>query len=53
MTDELARYANDAMDWRKELGSTLSCAFPSAEDAIVSFLSGGKHDHESDREVQR
>ncbi len=42
--EELSRYASEAMDWGKGLGSALSSAFRSAEDAIASFVTGGKID---------
>ncbi|MFN3752375.1 MAG: phage tail tape measure C-terminal domain-containing protein [Thiobacillus sp.] len=42
--EELSRYASEAMDWGKGLGSALTSAFRSAEDAIVSFVTGGKID---------
>ena len=47
VTNELARYANDAMDWGKDLGSAFTSAFRSAEDAIASFVTGGKIDFKS------
>jgi hypothetical protein len=42
--EELSRYASEAMDWGKGLGSALTSAFRSAEDAIASFVTGGKID---------
>lgn len=42
--EELSRYAGEAMDWGKGLGSALTSAFRSAEDAIASFVTGGKID---------
>ena len=42
--EELSRYASEAMDWGKGLGSALTNAFRSAEDAIASFVTGGKID---------
>jgi len=42
--EELSRYASEAMDWGKGLGSALTSAFRSAEDAIASFVTGGKFD---------
>jgi hypothetical protein len=42
--DELARYADDAMAWGKELGGVLTGAFRSGEDAIASFVTTGKVD---------
>jgi hypothetical protein len=42
--DELARYADDAMAWGKELGGVLTSAFRSGEDALASFVAGGKID---------
>lgn len=42
--EELSRYASEAMDWGKGLGSALTSAFRSAEDAIASFVTGGKVD---------
>ncbi|KZE33153.1 hypothetical protein IMF23_04530 [Chelatococcus daeguensis] len=42
--EELTRYAGEAMDWGKGLGSALTSAFRSAEDAIASFVTGGKID---------
>ncbi|MCV0351596.1 MAG: hypothetical protein K5863_16080 [Nitratireductor sp.] len=42
--EELSRYASEAMDWGKGLGSALSSAFRSAEDAIANFVTGGKID---------
>ena len=42
--EELSRYASEAMDWGKGLGSALTSAFRSAEDAIANFVTGGKID---------
>ena len=42
--EELSRYAGEAMDWGKGLGSALTSAFRSAEDAIANFVTGGKID---------
>lgn len=42
--EELSRYAREAMDWGKGLGSALTSALRSAEDAIASFVAGGKID---------
>ena len=42
--EELSRYASEAMDSGKGLGSALTSAFRSAEDAIASFVTGGKFD---------
>ncbi|MEX6725160.1 phage tail tape measure C-terminal domain-containing protein [Parapedomonas caeni] len=42
--EELSRYASEAMDWGKGLGSALTSAFRSAEDAIASFVTGGRID---------
>ena len=42
--EELSRYASEAMDWGKGLGSALTSAFRSAEDAIASFVTDGKID---------
>ena len=42
--DALARYADDAMDWGKGVGNALTSAFRSAEDALASFVNGGKID---------
>jgi hypothetical protein len=42
--DELARYAEEAVNWGKELGAALSGAFRSAEDALAGFVAGGKID---------
>lgn len=42
--EELSRYASEAMDWGKGLGSALTSAFRSAEDAVASFVTGGKID---------
>ena len=42
--EELSRYASEAMDWGKGLGSALTSAFRSAEDAIANFVTGGKFD---------
>ncbi len=42
--DALARYADDAMDWGKGVGTALTSAFRSAEDALASFVTGGKID---------
>jgi hypothetical protein len=42
--DELARYADEAMDWGKGLGNALVGAFRSAEDAIAKFVTTGKLD---------
>jgi len=47
VSDELARYANDAADWGKDLGNAFTGAFRSAEDAIASFVTGGKIDFKS------
>ncbi len=42
--DALARYADDAMDWGKGVGTALTSAFRSAEDALASFVTSGKID---------
>jgi hypothetical protein len=42
--DELARYAEEAVNWGKGLGTALSGAFRSAEDALAGFVAGGKID---------
>jgi hypothetical protein len=42
--DELARYAEQAVNWGKGLGTALSGAFRSAEDALAGFVAGGKID---------
>ncbi|MEQ8639389.1 MAG: phage tail tape measure C-terminal domain-containing protein [Alphaproteobacteria bacterium] len=42
--EELSRYAGEAMDWGKGLGSALTSAFRSAEDSIANFVTGGKID---------
>jgi len=42
--DELARYADDAMAWGKGVGSVLTGAFRSGEDALASFVTTGKID---------
>ena len=42
--DALARYADDAMAWGKGVGNALTSAFRSAEDALASFVTGGKID---------
>ena len=42
--DALSRYADDAMDWGKGVGNALTSAFRSAEDALASFVTGGKVD---------
>ncbi|MEQ9145241.1 MAG: phage tail tape measure C-terminal domain-containing protein [Parvibaculaceae bacterium] len=42
--EELSRYASEAIDWGKGLGSALTSAFRSAEDAFASFVTGGKID---------
>ena len=36
----MSRYASEAMDWGKGLGSALTSAFRSAEDAIAFMLAG-------------
>ena len=42
--DALARYADDATAWGKGVGSALTSAFRSAEDALASFVTTGKVD---------
>jgi hypothetical protein len=42
--EELARYAEEAVNWGKGVGTALSGAFRSAEDALASFVMGGKID---------
>jgi hypothetical protein len=42
--DELARYADDAVNWGQGLGAALGGAFRSAEDALAGFVAGGKLD---------
>ena len=42
--DALARYADDATAWGKGVGSALTSAFRSGEDALASFVNGGKVD---------
>ena len=38
----LSRYTRAAMDWGQALGRVLTDAFRSAEEALVSFVAGGK-----------
>jgi hypothetical protein len=45
--DELARYAEEAVNWGKGLGTALSGAFRSAEDALAGFVAGGKIDFQA------
>lgn len=47
VTDSLAKYAAEAMDWGKGLGESLVSAFRGAEDAIVDFVTTGKADFKS------
>ena len=42
--DELARYADDAVNWGQGLGTALSGAFRTAEDALAGFVAVGKID---------
>jgi hypothetical protein len=42
--EELSRYASEAMDWGRDLGSALTSAFRRAEDAVASFVTGGRFD---------
>ena len=42
--DELARYAEEATNWGKGLGTALGGAFRTAEDALAGFVAGGKID---------
>ena len=42
--DALARYADDATAWGKRMGNAVTSAFRSAEDALASFVNGGKVD---------
>jgi hypothetical protein len=42
--DELARYAQEAMDWGKGLGNALVGAFRGAEDAMARFVTTGRFD---------
>ena len=42
--DELARYAEEAVNWGQGLGTALGGAFRSAEDALAGFVAGGKLD---------
>ncbi len=42
--DALARYADDATAWGKGVGTALTSAFRSAEDALASFVTTGKVD---------
>lgn len=42
--EELSRYASEAMDWGRDLGSALSSALRRAEDAVASFVTGGRFD---------
>jgi hypothetical protein len=42
--DELARYAEEAVNWGKGLGNALTSAFRGAEDAIAGFVTTGKID---------
>ena len=44
VSDTLAAYARDAMDWGKGLGDTLVGAFRSAEGAFREFVTTGKVD---------
>jgi hypothetical protein len=44
VTDSLAAYAKEAMDWGKGLGETLTGAFRSAEGAFRTFVTTGKLD---------
>ncbi|MCW3782127.1 phage tail tape measure C-terminal domain-containing protein [Defluviimonas salinarum] len=44
VTDSLASYAAEAMDWGKGLGETLTGAFRSAESAFRTFVTTGKLD---------
>lgn len=44
VTDSLAGYAKEAMDWGKGLGETLTGAFSSAESAFRTFVTTGKLD---------
>jgi hypothetical protein len=44
VTNALADYANDAMDWGKGLGQTLVNGFQSAENAFRNFVKTGKLD---------
>lgn len=44
VSEALATYATEALDWGKGLGSTLVSAFQSAESAFRSFVTTGKLD---------
>lgn len=47
VADALAKYAEQAADWGKDLGQTLVSAFQSAENAFADFVRTGKMDFRS------